>query len=66
MRSRLGLEQESTIVPRRFQQPDKAPAKDGPRVNEEIFSRTILLIGDDGHKFGPIGLDEARHGNVVE
>ena len=29
--------------------------KDGPRVNEEIFSRTILLIGDDGHKYGEIG-----------
>ena len=29
-------------------------------MNEEIFSRTILLIGDDGHKYGPIGLDEAR------
>ena len=51
---------ERVIVPRRFQQPDKAPAKDGPRVNEEIFSRTILLIGDDGHKYGPIGIDEAR------
>ncbi|MBL6852451.1 MAG: translation initiation factor IF-3 [Alphaproteobacteria bacterium] len=60
MRNRSGLEQESTIVPRRFQQPDKAPAKDGPRVNEEIFARTVLLIGDDGHKFGPTGLDEAR------
>ncbi|HEY4986808.1 MAG TPA: translation initiation factor IF-3, partial [Bradyrhizobium sp.] len=36
------------------------PAKDGPRVNDEIFTRTILLIGDDGHKYGPIGLDEAR------
>jgi translation initiation factor IF-3 len=29
-------------------------------VNEEIFSRTILLIGDEGHKYGPIGIDEAR------
>jgi translation initiation factor IF-3 len=29
-------------------------------VNEDIFSRTILLIGEDGHKYGPIGLDEAR------
>jgi translation initiation factor IF-3 len=29
-------------------------------VNEEIFSRTILLIGGDGHKFGEIGIDEAR------
>jgi translation initiation factor IF-3 len=60
MRVRSGFEQESTIVPRRFQQPDKAPSKDGPRVNEDIFSRTILLIGEDGHKYGPIGLDEAR------
>ena len=37
-----------------------APAKDGPRINEEIFARTILLIGDDGHKYGEIGIDEAR------
>ena len=29
-------------------------------MNEEIFSRSILLIGEDGHKFGQIGLDEAR------
>jgi translation initiation factor IF-3 len=29
-------------------------------VNEEIMSRTILLIGGDGHKFGEIGIDEAR------
>ena len=29
-------------------------------MNEDIFSRTILLIGDDGHKYGPIGIDEAR------
>ncbi|HXC54614.1 MAG TPA: translation initiation factor IF-3 [Rhizomicrobium sp.] len=25
-----------------------------------MFSRTILLIGDDGHKYGEIGLDEGR------
>ena len=29
-------------------------------MNEDIFSRTILLIGDDGHKYGEIGLDEGR------
>jgi translation initiation factor IF-3 len=29
-------------------------------VNEEIFSRTILLIGADGHKYGEIGTEEAR------
>jgi translation initiation factor IF-3 len=29
-------------------------------VNEDIFTRIILLIGEDGHKYGPIGLDEAR------
>jgi len=29
-------------------------------LTEEIFSRTILLIGDDGHKYGPIGIDEGR------
>ena len=37
-----------------------APAKDGPRVNEDIRARTIFLIGDDGHKFGALGIDEAR------
>jgi translation initiation factor IF-3 len=46
--------------PKRFQQAPTPQAKDGPRVNEEIFSRTILLIGDDGHKYGEIGLDEGR------
>jgi len=29
-------------------------------VNDEIFARTILLIGDDGHKYGEIGTDEGR------
>ena len=29
-------------------------------MNEEITSRTILLIGANGEKFGPIGTDEAR------
>jgi translation initiation factor IF-3 len=29
-------------------------------VNEEIFARTILLIGADGHKFGEVGTDDAR------
>ncbi|HVP83334.1 MAG TPA: translation initiation factor IF-3 [Rhizomicrobium sp.] len=49
------------MVPRRFQTQGPAPAaKDGPRVNEEIFARSILLIGDDGHKYGEIGTDEAR------
>lgn len=36
------------------------PAKGGPRINEDIFARTILLIGDDGHKYGEIGTDDAR------
>jgi translation initiation factor IF-3 len=60
MRRRGRKPRREPIVPRRFQQPEKAPAKDGPRVNDEIFARTILLIGDDGHKYGPIGIDEAR------
>ncbi|HEY5237034.1 MAG TPA: translation initiation factor IF-3 [Rhizomicrobium sp.] len=46
--------------PKRFQQTPAPQSKDGPRVNEEIFSRTILLIGDDGHKYGEIGIDEGR------
>ena len=29
-------------------------------MNEEIFSRTILLIGEDGHKYGEIGTEEGR------
>ena len=58
---RAGLTKERVIVPRRFAAGNAPPpAKDGPRVNEEIFSRTILLIGDDGHKYGEIGLDEGR------
>jgi translation initiation factor IF-3 len=56
----LGLQQERVIVARRFASNAPAPAKDGPRINEEIMSRTILLIGGDGHKFGEIGIDEAR------
>ena len=28
-------------------------------MNEDITSKTILLIGDDGHKYGEIGRDEA-------
>jgi len=39
--------------------PAPAPAKDGPRVNEDIRARTIYLVGDDGHKYGEIGIDEA-------
>jgi len=35
------------------------PSKEGPRVNEEITSRVILLIGAEGEKMGPIGHDEA-------
>ncbi|MGB8601777.1 MAG: translation initiation factor IF-3 [Rhizomicrobium sp.] len=48
------------MVPRRFAAQAPAPAKDGPRVNEEIYARTILLIGDDGTKYGEIGIAEGR------
>ena len=27
-------------------------------MNEDITSKTILLIGEDGHKYGELGLDE--------
>ena len=55
-----GCTKERVIVPRRFQGGNApAPAKDGPRINDEIISKTILLIGDDGHKYGEIGLAEA-------
>ncbi len=55
-----GCSKERVIVPRRFQQSPSPQAKDGPRINEEITARTILLIGDDGHKYGEIGTDEGR------
>jgi translation initiation factor IF-3 len=55
-----GLQQERVIVARRFNSPQAPASKDGPRVNEDIHSRTILLIGDEGEKFGEIGIDEAR------
>jgi translation initiation factor IF-3 len=56
-----GLQQERVIVARRFNAPQERSApKDGPRVNEDIHARTILLIGDEGEKFGEIGIDEAR------
>ena len=52
--------QERVIVPRRFQPAERQPqAKGGPRINDEITARTIFLIGDDGHKYGELGLDEA-------
>ncbi|HEX4636658.1 MAG TPA: translation initiation factor IF-3 [Rhizomicrobium sp.] len=55
-----GCKKERVIVPRRFQGSNApAPAKDGPRINDEIIAKRILLIGDDGHKYGEIGLDEA-------
>jgi len=47
-----------TVIVRKFSQPT-APSKHGPRVNEDIVSRTILLIGADGEKFGEIGKEEA-------
>ena len=50
---------ERVIVPRRFQGNQPPPAKDGPRINEEITTRSFLLIGDDGHKYGQVGMDEA-------
>ena len=60
-RFRVSFSKERVIAPpKRFQQTPAPQSKDGPRVNEEIFSRTILLIGDDGHKYGEIGIDEGR------
>jgi len=35
------------------------PSKDGPRVNEDINSRTVFLIGAEGEKLGEIGTEEA-------
>jgi len=33
---------------------------DGPRVNEQIRVSEVRLIGDDGHQYGVVGIDEAR------
>ena len=55
----MGNEQERVIVVRRFSPAEKTPAKGGPRINDEITAKTIFLIGDDGHKYGEIGLEEA-------
>ena len=51
------FEKEIAIAIKKFAQPTP-PSKDGPRVNEEIQSRTILLIGAEGEKFGEIGIEE--------
>jgi translation initiation factor IF-3 len=51
---------ENVIAPPKRFASQAAPAKDGPRVNEDIYAKTILLIGDDGHKYGEIGTDEGR------
>ncbi len=59
-RRHSAFEGREVIVPRRFQGPVQPQAKGGPRVNEDIHSRTILLIGDDGHKYGEIGLEEGQ------
>ena len=50
-----GYKQERSHSSQTFSAERAAPAKDGPRINEEITARTILLIGDDGHKYGEIG-----------
>jgi translation initiation factor IF-3 len=54
-----GYQQERVIVGRRFQDTNKAPTKGGPRINDEITAKVIFLIGNDSHKYGEIGLDEA-------
>jgi translation initiation factor IF-3 len=47
------------VIVRRVPQQTPPPAKGGPRVNEEIKSNTILLIGAEGQKHGEIGIEEA-------
>ncbi len=58
---RAAYRRREVIVPRRFQQ---QPPRLRPRTDRasttKSFARTILLIGDDGHKYGEIGIDEAR------
>jgi len=56
--SRWAFRREFAIAIKKFAQPTP-PSKDGPRVNEEINSRTILLIGSEGEKHGEIGIEEA-------
>jgi len=55
---RWAIQRELAIAIKKFSQPTP-PSKDGPRVNEEINSRTILLIGAEGEKHGEIGIEEA-------
>ncbi|KZD12051.1 translation initiation factor IF-3 [Oceanibaculum pacificum] len=40
-------------------QPDAAPSKDGPRVNDEIFADTLRVIGEDGENIGVISRRDA-------
>jgi translation initiation factor IF-3 len=55
---RWAIPREIAIAIKKFAQPTP-PSKDGPRVNEDINSRTILLIGAEGEKHGEIGIEEA-------
>ena len=35
-------------------------------MNEDIFTRIILLIGEDGHKYGPIGLTPTASADIAD
>ena len=52
-------ERRHVIVRRVSPQTTPPPSKDGPRVNDQIRSKTILLIGAAGEKHGEIGIEEA-------
>jgi len=38
----------------------RGPVQTGPRVNERIRVPEIRLIGDDGHQYGVVSIDEGR------
>ncbi|MBC7135893.1 translation initiation factor IF-3 [Oceanibaculum nanhaiense] len=40
-------------------QPDAAPSKDGPRVNEDISSDTLRVIGENGENLGVMSRRDA-------
>ncbi|WP_430436881.1 translation initiation factor IF-3 [Oceanibaculum nanhaiense] len=40
-------------------QPDTAPSKDGPRVNEDISSDTLRVIGENGENLGVMSRRDA-------
>ena len=57
-RKAVAITEENAAI-RRPQRAQQAPAKDGPRVNEEIRVREVQLIDDKGVNHGSIPIDRA-------